>query len=67
MNDESAKMYSWFSNLMWRNLMEDVNSELNIPKITQETHWLTFSQIEKFFYRSQRDDCATNFSNVITR
>lgn len=60
-------MYDWFSKLIWRTLIEDVNSELNIPKLTKEQHWLTFSQIEKHFYLSQHVDCATNFSNAITR
>jgi len=67
MKGEASLMYKWFSNLIWRNRIEDVNSELNIPKLTNEQHWLTFSQIEKHFYLSQHDDCATNFSNAATR
>uniref|UniRef100_A0A2S2R190 E3 ubiquitin-protein ligase n=1 Tax=Sipha flava TaxID=143950 RepID=A0A2S2R190_9HEMI len=67
MNGETNLMYDWFSKLIWRTLIEDVNSELNIPKLTKEQHWLTFSHIEKHFYLSQHVDCATNFSDTITR
>lgn len=67
MKGEANFMYKWFSNVIWRNLIEDVNSELNIPKLTIEQHWLTFSEIEKHFYLSQHDDCAINFSNAATR
>lgn len=64
---EASIMYTWFSKLIWRNFIHDVNSELEIPEKTVERHWLTFSQIEKHFYRSQHDDCATVFSNTVTR
>lgn len=67
MNGDTTVMYSWFSNLMWRNIIEDVNSELNIPKMTYEQHWLTFSQIEKHFYLGQHNDCAMYFSNIVTK
>lgn len=67
MNGETSFMYNWFSNVIWRNLIADVNSELNIPKLTTEQHWLTFSQIEKYFYLSQHDDCAANFSDAVAR
>ncbi|XP_025199699.1 E3 ubiquitin-protein ligase SHPRH [Melanaphis sacchari] len=67
MKGEEKVMYECFSKLIWRNSIEDVNSELNLPKLTSEQHWLTFSQIEKYFYLSQHDDCATIFSNCVTR
>ncbi|XP_008183763.1 E3 ubiquitin-protein ligase SHPRH isoform X2 [Acyrthosiphon pisum] len=67
MKGEETIMYNFFSKLIWRSSIEDVNSELNIPKLTHEQHWLTFSQIEKYFYLSQHDDCATIFSNCVTR
>jgi len=67
MRGEETVMYNCFSKLLWRSSIEDVNSELNLPKLTTEQHWLTFSQIEKYFYLSQHDDCATIFSNCVTR
>ncbi|CAI6373127.1 unnamed protein product [Macrosiphum euphorbiae] len=67
MKGDETIMYNFFSKLIWRSSIEDVSSELNIPKLTHEQHWLTFSPIEKYFYRSQHDDCATNFSNCVTR
>jgi len=67
LNGDASFMYNWFSNIIWRNLISDVNSELNIPKITTVQHWLTFSEIEKHFYLSQHDDCANDFSNITTR
>lgn len=60
-------MYSFFSSILWRNTIESVNSELNLPPITYKQHWLTFSQIEKYFYQSQHDVCAADFSNITTR
>lgn len=60
-------MYRWFSRLLWRNTVEDVNSELNIPKITYEQHILTFSQIEKHFYQSQHDACTNDFLSLTMR
>jgi len=67
MTSDPDYMYSWFSNIIWRNVLEDVNSELNIPKITHEQHLLTISQIEKHFYQSQHNKCANDFSNIATR
>ncbi|XP_050542119.1 E3 ubiquitin-protein ligase SHPRH-like [Daktulosphaira vitifoliae] len=67
MKGDTEKMYSWFSNLIWRNNMHDVNTELGIPPQSVEYHWLTFSQIEKHFYQKQHDDCATLFQNIVTR
>ncbi|XP_022181789.1 E3 ubiquitin-protein ligase SHPRH-like isoform X2 [Myzus persicae] len=67
MRGEETVMYNCFSKLIWRSSIEDVNSELNLPKLTTEQHFLTFSQIEKYFYLSQHDDCATIFSNCVTR
>jgi len=66
MKGEETIMYNFFSKLIWHSSIEDVNSELNIPKLTHEHHWLSFSQIEKYFYRRQHDDCATNVSNCVT-
>lgn len=67
MNGETKFIYSWFSNVIWRNIMEDVNSELNIPELIIQQHWLKFSQIENFFYLSQHNDCATSFQNVVIK
>lgn len=67
MKGEDSLIYNWFSNVIWRNLMIDVNSELNLPEITTEEHWLTFSQIEKYFYVSQHDDCTESFCDAASR
>lgn len=67
MNGPPDDMYSFFSSILWRNTIESVNSELNLPPITYEQHWLTFTQIEKYFYQSQHDVCANDFSHITTR
>ncbi|CAI8043928.1 E3 ubiquitin-protein ligase SHPRH [Geodia barretti] len=53
-----------FSSLMWRNSKDDVAHELQLPEQTEQTHWLTFSLVEKYFYRKQREMCQTEASKV---
>lgn len=67
MKNEASFVFEWFSKVIWRNSAEDVNVELNLPKLTTEKHWLTFSEIEKYFYQGQHDEYATIFSNTVTR
>ncbi|KAE9531943.1 hypothetical protein AGLY_010145 [Aphis glycines] len=67
MKGEKTIMYEYFSKLIWRSSIENVHSELNLPKLTKEQHWLTFSQIEKYFYFNQHDLCASMFSDIATR
>lgn len=57
----------WFSKLLWRNTIKDVQHELNIPPQINEYHWLTFSPIEKHFYSGQHENCAAIFSKIVTR
>lgn len=60
-------MYSVFSNMIWRNSIEDINSELCVPKLTIEYHLLTFSPIEKIVYQMQHNDCVSDFPAITTR
>ncbi|VVC30495.1 Hypothetical protein CINCED_3A019573 [Cinara cedri] len=66
-NNISNDIIEWFSKLIWRNTIEDVQHELKIPTLINEYHWLTFSPIEKHFYLGQHDNCASIFSNAVTR
>lgn len=42
--------YTWFSYLIWRNSIIDVDSELNIPKPIIKYHMLPFSEEETIIY-----------------
>lgn len=64
---ETEHMYNWFSKIIWRNSLDTVNAELNIPRITHEQHKLTISHIEKHFYESQRDKCSNDFLTITTK
>lgn len=44
----------WFSNFIWSNSIKNINNELNLPKPIFESHWLSFSTIEKYFYQKTR-------------
>jgi len=57
-------LYKWLSQVMWHNLLDDVNIELDLPKLTIEQHWLNYSPLEKQFYLNNYDNhinrlCAT--------
>lgn len=38
--------------------------QLQLPEMTEETHWLTFSLVEKYFYRKQQEMCRTEATKV---
>ena len=44
--------------IMWRTAKKDVLDQINIPKQTEEIHWLAFSPIEEHFYRRQHIDSS---------
>ena len=37
--------------VLWRTAKKDVLNQINIPKQTDEIHWLSFSPVEEHFYR----------------
>ncbi len=44
--------------IMWRTTKKDVLDQINIPKQTEEIHWLSFSPVEEHFYRRQHIDSS---------
>jgi len=40
-----------FSDILWCNLIKDINYELNLPVPNFKVHWLRLSTIEQFFYQ----------------
>ena len=46
------------SKIMWRTAKKDVLDQINIPKQTEEIHWLSFSPVEEHFYRRQHIDSS---------
>ncbi|VVC34712.1 Zinc finger, PHD-type,Zinc finger, RING-type,Zinc finger, RING/FYVE/PHD-type,Helicase, C- [Cinara cedri] len=55
----------WFSYVMWRNSATDVNSELILQKSSIEYNWLTFPQIEKYYYTLQQEYSGDQFYKLI--
>ena len=45
-------------------VFDSVVPQLQLPEQTEKTHWLTFSLVEKYFYRKQREMCQTEASKV---
>jgi hypothetical protein len=39
--------------------------QINIPKQTEEVHWLSFSPVEEHFYRRTFIDCSREMSEKI--
>ncbi|KAK3097964.1 hypothetical protein FSP39_014864, partial [Pinctada imbricata] len=48
-------MSNVISQVLWRTVKKDVIDQINIPKQTEQVHWLTFSPIEDHFYKRQYD------------
>ena len=44
--------------ILWRTAKKDVLDQINIPKQTEEIHWLSFSPVEEHFYRRQHIDSS---------
>ena len=44
--------------ILWRTAKKDVLNQINIPKQTEEIHWLSFSPVEEHFYRRQHIDSS---------
>ena len=44
--------------------MGSVSMQLSLPEIKEETHWLTFSEVESYFYSRQQEVCLSQFSTV---
>ncbi|XP_045197702.2 E3 ubiquitin-protein ligase SHPRH-like isoform X2 [Mercenaria mercenaria] len=51
-------MHDLLTSVLWRTVKNDVLDQINIPKQTDEIHWLTFSPVEEHFYRRQYRDCV---------
>lgn len=42
----------WISKFVWFNSIKNINSELNLPTPIHEIHWLSFPEIENYFYKN---------------
>lgn len=67
MESETNFVYEWFSRVIWRNSIKDVNSEFNVPKLTFEKHWLIFPEHEKYFYQHLHDVHSSLLSRLVMR
>lgn len=48
-------MFHFLSTIMWRTCKIDVLDQISIPNLKTETHWLEFTEIEKYFYNCEYD------------
>lgn len=48
---ETKDLEKVLSHFMWRTAKKDVLDQINIPKQTEDIHWLSFSPVEEHFYR----------------
>ena len=53
--------------ILWRTAKKDVLNQINIPKQTEEIHWLSFSPVEEHFYRRQHIDSSKEAVNKIRK
>ncbi len=53
--------------ILWRTAKKDVLDQINIPKQSEEIHWLSFSPVEEHFYRRQHIDCSKEALNKIRK
>jgi len=56
-----------FSNILWCNLIKNINLELNSPVPIYEFHWLKFSKIENYFYQESSKLFTVKTSRLINK
>lgn len=56
-HDEKA-LADLLAPIFWRTKKSKVADEIGLPPQTEETHWLTFSPIEEYFYGQQATQCT---------
>ena len=40
--------------------------QLGLPEQTEELHWLSFSSVERYFYRRQQEICSKDLMRVVS-
>ena len=63
----TKKLENILCQIMWRTAKKDVLHQINIPKQTEEIHWLSFSPVEEHFYRRQHIDSSKEAVNKIRK
>lgn len=67
LNSSDEELFKFLSHIMWRSSKNDVLADLGVPPQTVITHWLHFSPVEGYFYRTIHTECATSFRNKLCK
>lgn len=67
LNSSDEELFKFLSQIMWRSSKNDVLADLGVPPQTVITHWLHFSPVEGYFYRTIHTECATSFRNKLCK
>ncbi|XP_063954546.1 E3 ubiquitin-protein ligase SHPRH-like isoform X2 [Lytechinus pictus] len=48
--------------IFWRSAKKDVLDQIALPPQREEIHWLDFSPVEKYFYKTKHEECSVHFT-----
>lgn len=54
------------SNLLFRNTKEQVESQLRLPVVREQIHWIEFTPVERFIHTRTLEECADALSHALT-